>query len=278
VDGIPVLQNTAPPFDSFSWSLLNFTEDGDHQLRVEVVDSLGLIGATIDWPVEIVIQRKPPSLANTLSRQGILVLGVVVVVTVGSLGLVLVLGGRVRPKILGQPAHGTKAPVRRLRRSSRTDPVTQPVLNQESPRSFWSNRLHWPQRHSAPTADALLVPIADTGEGDTGELPRGMPIPLLGMEITFGRSPAQATIVLDHPSVEDIHTRLEIQSNEYWLHNESMTAGTWLNYSPVPVQGALVQHGDIIHIGSQGFRFSLRKPAQFRKPVILREEKRRDPV
>jgi DEAD/DEAH box helicase domain-containing protein len=49
-------------------------------------------------------------------------------------------------------------------------------------------------------------------------------------------------------------------------------AGTWVNYMLVPTTGTRLEHGDLIHIGRVGFRFSLREPQRVRKPVIMIEE------
>ena len=50
--------------------------------------------------------------------------------------------------------------------------------------------------------------------------------------------------------------------------DEGSIAGTWINYTPVSRNGADLEHGDIIHIGRTGFRFTIRQPKTVRRPVI----------
>jgi hypothetical protein len=49
------------------------------------------------------------------------------------------------------------------------------------------------------------------------------------------------------------------------------SAGTWINYTPVSGEGACLEHGDLIHIGRVGFRFSLQKSGRSRKTVIVQK-------
>jgi hypothetical protein len=176
--------------------------------------------------------------------------------------LVLVWGGRIRPF----PAGGLRS--LRQSRKQRSDPVTQPVpvRSESPPRRLpgWVNRLQWPQRRMAPKAYAFLHRLAETDQSLT--LP---PISLSAEEITFGRDPHQATVVLDDASVEALHARLvRLEGGNFRLSDEGSVAGTWINYSPVSGEGAALEHGDIIHIGRSGFRFTVREPQRQRKPVM----------
>ena len=46
-------------------------------------------------------------------------------------------------------------------------------------------------------------------------------------------------------------------------------AGVWVNYTPISQSGARLEHGDLVHIGRIGFRFTLRQPGATRKPVVI---------
>jgi len=269
VDNAPVDQNSAIPFEQFIWNLVSYTESGQHRLRVEVIDSLGLVGSTIEVPVEIVVQRAQPSLWATISRNGALLAGLIVVLAGLMLALVLVLGGRVRPRILGRPAGDSRSPQQRKSSRSLKDPVTQPIAQRTEASRRWVNRLQLPQRHTAPTAQAFLTPLSDVDEDSVHKLP----IPIIADEVTLGRSPTRAMIVLDHPSIEDVHTQIYREDGIFHISDQGSTAGTWLNYTPVPRDGSVMEHGDTVHIGRVGFRFNLRKPVHVRKLVIMRNEK-----
>jgi hypothetical protein len=266
VDGQAVVENDAPPFERFAWDLSRYGETGEHILKVEVHDSYGLTGASVDTLVQVKVVRPPITVLTMIAARGPLISLAVIMFSGLILFLVLVLGGRIRPF----PAGG----LRRLRQSRkrRADPVTQPVpvRSEGAPRHLpgWVNRLQWPQRRMAPRAHAFLHRLAETDQATT--LP---PISITAEEVTFGRDPHQATIVLDDASVEALHARLVRQEGgSYRLSDEGSVAGTWINYSPVSGEGAALEHGDILHIGRSGFRFTVRDPQHQRKPVTTLEE------
>jgi predicted component of type VI protein secretion system len=117
-------------------------------------------------------------------------------------------------------------------------------------------------------ASAILVRISDAEQSKT--LP---PIPITADELTFGRDPTLVTQILEDPSVEAIHARLRLGAdNAYRLYDEGSTAGTWVNYTPISPEGSRLEHGDLIHIGRVGFRFSLREAVNIRKPTITKKE------
>ena len=265
VDGLVVLQNTEPPLEKFAWDLSAYEQSGSHKVRVTVVDSLGLTGATIEVPVQIEVQRSKVEMWTVISQQGALVVVVMIVLAGGVLGLVLVLGGRIRPRVYGKQPNAGRKRKNEKKQPLQVDPLLQPLtphLESSSRRPGW---LHWPQRHTAPTALAFLTPISE------GETPHGPPIPLGGEEVTLGSSPAHAQVVLDEPSIANLHTRLRFQENCFMVYDEGSIAGTWLNYEIVCPSGASLTHGDIVHIGRLGFRFTLRQPKQTRKPIIQKE-------
>ncbi len=262
VDGKLVQENRQPPFDRFTWDLKDYTSSGNHMIRVEAEDTLGLMGSTIENLVQLTVEqpaRGPWSWAFR-NAPALSILGAVVAGSV--LLLVLLLGGRLRPR---QP--GKSKSTRR-----KSDPVTQPVAVKIEPPakriSGWVNRIHWPQRNIPPQASAFLSRITeDDSEAST------TPIPIFADEITFGSDPSLATMVLNDPSIEGLHARLlHKDDGSFRLNDEGSIAGTWINYSPISREGAMLEHGDLIHIGRIGFRFSTRGPGQARKAIVTMAE------
>ena len=95
------------------------------------------------------------------------------------------------------------------------------------------------------------------------------PISLAGHEMTFGTDPTQATNVLDHPSIAPLHARLHHAENDaFTLLDQNSIAGTWVNYDPIPPDGRLLKHGDVVHFGQLTYRFVLTKPPAIPKPTI----------
>jgi hypothetical protein len=61
----------------------------------------------------------------------------------------------------------------------------------------------------------------------------------------------------------------------FLLEDEHSIAGTWINYTPVPQAGVKIEHGDLIHFGRNGFRFTYIEPRSVPRLVILEEDWRR---
>lgn len=277
IDGTAYAINDSPPFDQFTWDLSGYLEDSNHLIRVEVVDSLGLAGSSVELPVRITVERQSANVFVTLASKGPLVAGMAALLSGAVLALVLILGGRIRPRVFGQESKASPLGKNRkgwLPGRRRNDPVTQPVTISESKAKaqsrhipHWMDRLHKQPRSPAPEALAFLSRLED-GEGAASSTP----IPIDEGEITIGRDPAQCTIALEDLSLESVHARLRRENDTYRLMDEGSIAGTWVNYTPISKGGAVLEHGDLVHIGRVGFRFSLRDPARVRKPVILPEE------
>ena len=258
VDGKVVVTHTKAPFDQFVWDLRSYTADGSHELKVEAEDSLGLVGESMETLVQVSVVRSRPNPLRILTRNTPILAGLAIILAGAVLLLVLVLGGRIRPKSQGA--------LKKARRKS--DPVTQPVSMKNEPPPHrlpgWVNRLQWPQRRITPKANAFLSRISETDQASDST-----PIPITADEITLGCDPNQATLVLNDPSVEALHARLvRTPDNTYRLADEGSVAGTWINYTPVSGEGAKLEHGDLVHIGRVGFRFTLRQPGPERKPVV----------
>jgi hypothetical protein len=260
VDGSVVAENVQPPFDQFTWKLESYSTDGLHQLQVQARDALGLTGASAEIPVQVSVAEASQSPLGGF-RQNLPLLASLFALLAGAmLLLVLIVGGKLRPR-----AH------RAARSRRKSDPVTQPVHISTEPgphrRTGWANRMQWPQRGAGPQAHAYLNPIHDPDQPDT--LP---PIPITSDEVTLGSDPGTSTLVLDDPSVEALHARLTRQEDgSFRLSDMGSIAGTWVNYSPISKEGTRLEHGDLIHIGRIGFRFTLRKSTPTRKPVVIAE-------
>ena len=271
VDNLVVAENTAPPFDTFRWDLRPFTQDGLHTLRVEVVDSLGLVGQSAETVVQITVPTPEQGLIVAFESQRLLVVGLGVLIAGSVLALVLILGGRIRPQAGGRgrkTGRGKAAARQRLDQ----DPVTQPVSitpagsldgQARSPFSGWRERLPHPAQPAAQQPLAFLIPLVEAG---ASALPA--PLPLGAETVTLGSDPQQASLVIDDPSVDGLHARLAPLQDSFHLVDAGSTAGTWINYTPIPPDGVMLEHGDLIHLGRSGFRFTLRNGSHRRKPTV----------
>ena len=256
-------ENTAEPFDQFTWPVGDLIAPASLTLRVEVEDSLGLRGSTNEIPVEIQVdQPAKTSLYDRISQRGVIAIAAIVV-SGTALALVLAI------------TSGRRVSRRRRQPGSRkrlTDPVTQPVAIQSIPPRKEPTR---PQKDSSPAGPIPVwpQPANQTGPArlvslDENEQPvTGGAIPLAQPEITFGSDPQRATQVLNSNTVDGLHARLfRSPEGDFLLADQNSVAGTWINYAPVTTHGARLEHGDLIHIGKVMFRFEITDPARVPQP------------
>ena len=250
VDGVLADENTAEPFDQFTWDLSGYAASGQHILTVEAVDNLGLSKVSLGVPVLVTVVRPQVGLLPWLSRNSLWV----------ALGAILFAGG-------GLGATLTRGRVKKRRsasdrRGSRRDPLTQSVQTGGGKRGL---RLPWTR--PAKPSEAYLVRLKDDGQPITAPS-----IPITIPEMTFGSDPIQATRILDDPSVSPLHARLKEEHGEYILSDEKSTAGTWINYEQLTTPRRL-QHGDVLHIGRLSYRFMQRRPPERPTPQVIPTKK-----
>jgi hypothetical protein len=265
VNGEKVVENTSPPFEAFTLDLTPYQESENIILRAEVVDELGMLGSSVDISLEVLVQQPQGGLFSVFGKNLSLIAGGVVLLSGSVLLLVLVLAGRLRPRKIGE---------RRRRRTAELDPVTQPVqlqgddkteqqasgLNRLSQRL--PARLPWQQR-SRTTPVAYLVQLDNEGH----VLPESE-YPITTTELSFG-SDAAAGIIIQDPAVEGQHTRIwRDEKEKFFIADMGTEAGTWLNYAPVSTSGSQLEHGDLVHVGRVGYRFTFSRPTRSRRTVV----------
>ncbi|MDH5506187.1 MAG: FHA domain-containing protein [Anaerolineae bacterium] len=271
VNGIVVAENTKAPFDQFTWDLSAYEVSERVYIAVVAEDHLGMSGVTIETPVQVTVQRPPQGLDQLYAKFGSTMAAVAVGVAGIVLILVLVLAGRIQPRQLGK---------RRRKKRSAGDPVTQPIdalpqAKYDEPASKlaqFARRVSspgqaWSQKRFASQAPAYLTPVDHSGESMPGKV-----LPMTAEEMTFGRDAVRVTVRLDDPALEDVHARLwQDAEGKFWLADSESVAGTWLNFAPVSASGCRIEHGDLIHFGRVGYRFTLTNPEKERRPVVIRE-------
>jgi len=246
VDGIQVEENTAAPYDQFSWDLSGYSISSQHLLTVEAMDGIGLSKVSLGIPVQVTVVQPRFGLVPWLSRNRSWVALAAALFAGMGLGVILVRG------------RSRKHPPGTGRRTSPSDPLTQSIPPGGSTRAQ-----HLPWTRSAKTPEAHLVRLKDDGQPVTAPS-----IPITQAEIIFGSDPIQATRILDDPSVSPKHARLIVSQGVYVLSDEKSTAGTWVNYEQL-TEPRRLQHGDVIHIGRVSYRFLLRKPMEIPLPQVI---------
>jgi len=267
VDGQVVAENSAKPFESFTWDLRPYSKTGQHEIIVEAEDVLGLKKSSMGIPVSLTVEQPPRGIQALLARyRSYLVLGAIGLAGLALLVILLrgIFGGALFKK-------------RRQTRRKFEDPLTQPVVAFTEPPDRRSSavkksktaprRTVWFRPRPAsrmPEAPAYLTRLTNGGEPASA-----LPIPILEKEMTFGTDPVQSMRVLDDPSISPLHARIK-QTNEgvFQIYDHGSVAGTWVNFEPVTREGCRLAHGDRINFGQLMYRFDLNQPPAESEPKV----------
>lgn len=252
VDGELAAENTSGALDQFTWDLSGYAVSGQHTLKVEATDSLGLTGESLSLPVFVTVLKPRGGPLIWLARYRFVI--VWSVVAAAGLALLAVLfGTRVR-RARSQ---------RRAKRRQYADPLTQPVPAVLEPPTGRRTTPRRTRPDQVTEAAARLVRLHPDGRPAPAS-----PIPIAGPEVTLGADPVRSSIILDEPALSPLHARIRQTEAGYILFDQNSTAGTWVNYEPVTHEGYPLKHGDRVHFGNLMVRFELRNPPEVSEPLI----------
>jgi hypothetical protein len=276
VDGAVVTENTLPPFNRLVWDLRPYTQDGVHTLVVEATDNLGLVGKTAETSITISVPSTTQGMFIAVSQKKPLLLGIIAVVSASVLILVLILGGRIRPRLHpGQVRNGAgeKTRPKRSRQpmdqpGAQVNPQTKPAasvqLHEPLHSRGWFERLPWVKHEQVlPAARAYLIPLVGFDEPTIPD-----PLQITAEDISLGCDSQLANLVIIDPSIEGLHARIHIEGKSFLITDAGTVAGTWVNYEQVALTGVRLRHMDIIHLGRIGLRFQLSEPGQLPKIIV----------
>ena len=226
----------------FEWDV-SMLDAGQYELVARITDTLGLRASSP--PVSLMIETALPAPSPTATPapspatplavsapEPTLVLGLAL-----ALLLTTVLWLRFR-----------YAPARRSRPAPAPDPTLLPPEEDvdEAPE-------HQEVEREGAVPDAfLVVPAADDEEAGR--------IPLMGSNITIGRSREGVDLVLGDRSVSPLHARLRRRGGDYWLYDEGSASGTFVNFERLGLAPRRLEEGDEILFGRLRARFSRRNP------------------
>ncbi|GAB4581162.1 MAG: hypothetical protein Fur0022_39090 [Anaerolineales bacterium] len=268
VNGKIADENSAPPFEHFTWDLSDITESGKFELQVEAVDILGMSSISLPNTVEVTVQTLPQGFAAEISRQGSFVSAAVVLVSgVVLIGvLVMVMRRRHDPNQTG------KWKKRKARKNGNKD-ITVPrkdTMPHRKGLTGWSSQFPWaygPTRGRTPDPVAYLERVYDPNSLEA--LTPTQPIPILNNVVTLGADPTKATLILDEPSIAPQHARLRRdREGNFFVLDHGTVSGTWINFTQANGKEIRIQHGDLIHLGRVGYRFRMKNPPKAYEPVI----------
>lgn len=252
VDGEIAAENLAPPFDRFFWDLSGYSASGSHLIQVEAIDTLGLSSASIEHEVSIIVKQPRQNILAAFQQNRVVLLAIAAAIIAGMIVLVFLLRGKIQPGITGRLSKEENNKRQETANLDAAEPQPKPGPTQEKAQknrfSQWIDRFSWPRREDENRREAHLLVVNGGGEEER--------IPLNQSELTFGSDTTLATITLEDSSVAPLHARIRRQENDHYLIlDEGATAGTWVNFEPIGMDGYPLSHGDIIHIGRVRFGF-----------------------
>lgn len=252
VDGELAAENTSGPLNAFTWDLRDYILTGQHELRVEATDSLGLTGTSLSLPVTVTVIKPPSGFSAILARYRSILAWVVLVLT-GFILLLILFGSRLR-----------RARMERINaRQQYEDPLTQPVATIHEPPTGKKKTARLPRADRGKEAVAWLIRL--NPDGTPASTPK---IPVVLPETTLGTDPVQAMFILEDPALSPLHARICQAGTGFMVYDQNSVAGTWVNYEPVTQEGYPLKHGDRVHFGHLSYRFELKDPPAVPEPAI----------
>ncbi len=260
VNGQAAETRSAPPFESFEWSIADIAASGTYTLAVSLTDELGLTALSDSAAVVITVTIPPaPLLATTTTGPMTRNWDGIVLAAVGGLALAALAGGggwlllRRRAPVAAPPI---TAP------APKPLPTTAPLMQpQPRPRA---GPLKLPRRPVRVRPGAAVekpkgrayFEVVDPGGG-------GAPLPdieLFERPLRLGRDGAVAEVVFHDRSVSRLHARLEAApEGAFRIFDEGSTSGTWVNFTALaPGEGWTLKPGDLVNLGRVQLRFKCR--------------------
>ncbi|MBV6465646.1 MAG: hypothetical protein PGMFKBFP_00927 [Anaerolineales bacterium] len=252
VDDELAAENVSGALDRFAWDISGYTASGQHMLKVEATDSLGLTGQSLALPVVVTIVKPPGGPLVLLARyRFVIVWGVVGIA--GLAFLAVLFGSRLR----------RARRERRTKRREYADPLTQPVPAALEPPTGRRKTTKRAAPDQVTDAAARLVRLEPDGTPAAAA-----PIPIDLPELTLGTDPVQASVILDDPALSPLHARIRQTEAGYAIFDQFSVAGTWVNYEPVTQEGHPLKHGDRVNFGHLTYRFEMKNPPTVTEPSL----------
>lgn len=273
VDGLIADENTAEPFNVFTWDLAAYTSSADHQIVVEAVDILGLSKSSLAVPISVIVIKPPSGPAAFLAKYRTPITFSSIILA----GLVLffiLLSGRLRlPTIqAAQEARRVEAdPLTQSVTAVKVEAIVQSLdaaadVKVKKRRAPSKKAVTEPRSKKAAKKEAIASFIRVNADGQVAAV---APIQVVEKEIVFGTDPVQCTQIMDDPSISSVHARLRLtDEGGFLLQDNNSIAGTWVNFEPIPREGYRLAHGDMVNFGQLIFRFMIKSPPAISKPKI----------
>jgi hypothetical protein len=242
VDGRVVDENDQAPFETLAWDLTPLVEPGEYTIQVWVEDSLGLTGETIQTPIQVEVLLPEPEPPISSQQIGVIVVGVIL-----GAAVVLLIIWLARHFLQGKFAHHMARRIFDARRK-------RGVMGADA-------------SDQGDVIYATLLPLVD--DNPQGEMTA---IHITQRQTVFGSDPNRADQALSSEDIAELHARLRVRDGIFWLSDSGSASGTWVNYGLIGRDPVQIQPGDVIHLGSIGFRFTMVDVVPVEKPTVSKYE------
>ncbi len=218
VNGNKILENTQPPYGSFQLDLGQFEQSEALTVQVKVIDELGLEGASTTKKISLEILAPPESMTQENRNLTWLIILVAIAFCAAAGALYFVKNKKSVPEL--------------------------PRL--ESNEDTTAN---------LPTLTKSLASFIRLDK-DNQPLPE-RPMQIYNKNTLIGSDSNLCQLVIADPALDPQHAQLiQDENDEFKLIDLNTTAGTWVNFEPIGIEGVSLVHGDLVHLGSQVYRFS----------------------
>jgi len=269
-DGVIVAENRSEPFTLFSWDISEIVGNRSVLLQVEVEDELGLVGSSVELPVQVSVAGAPEDVSVAVVRNVPQFVLVMALLLGGGVLVFLVVTERIKPPALlgGDPEKAEREERAKDPLQDRPESLDQ---FEDMAQPFGESRKRIPRAEAQlaqeieeqDLAPAYLLPLSAEGHPQLADM-----FELKEIEHVFGVDAEQSKFVIEDPSVGGQHSNIRRNADgTFDILDMGKESGTWVNYAPITEMGTTLQQGDLVHIGRAAFRFFLEKPKgrSFRK-------------
>ena len=263
INGKKVKENKAAPYGSYLIDLNSYEESTTLNLEVKLDDVWGLQGSTGSHKLELEI-IKPAGFFQEVSK-GInrwLILGAGLGILI--LAFVFFFPGirkkKTSPAVTtetAEPSSTTQTLSTQTELLSRADTPQDSATDKEKE----TDPAKSAETESIATYPELSLPpthhFGSLIKLDQDNTPSAVKPFLLTKKVVYiGRDPKLADLVLDDPAIEPLHAELKLfDDGRATLTDFKTTAGTYRNFKALTNNAVDLQHGDILHFGTQMYRF-----------------------
>ena len=262
-DGQIVAENRAEPFTLFSWDISEIESTRSVNLQVELEDELGLLGGSVEWPVQVSVIGAPEEVAVAVVRNVPQFVTVMALLLGGAVVVFLIVTERISPPALlggdrekAEREQIAKDPLRDTPESISSLPDMAQPFGETRARVPRSEAERAKEAAEQDLAAAYLLPLSAEGRPLMSEM-----MELKAMQHVFGSDGEQSQFVVEDPSVAGQHSTIRRNADgSFDILDMGQEAGTWVNYAPITEIGSTLANGDLVHIGRAAFRFFVEKP------------------